>query len=148
MSMADVSGKRITVREARAEAIVRLGPEAAAVLAAGTAPKGDVLGTARLAGILAAKKTAELIPLCHPIPVDHAGVEAVLEGSDVRIITSVRTRAPTGVEMEAMTAAAVAALTVYDMLKSVSKGIVVGPVRLLSKSGGRSGDWRAADGPD
>ncbi len=142
----DVGGTPVTLRNARAEAVVSLGPEAARTLAAGTAPKGDVLAAARLAGIMAAKRTPGLIPLCHPIPLDHVAVEAEQRGEEVRIRASVRTRARTGVEMEAMTAAAVAALTVYDMLKSVTKGIVIGPVRLLAKSGGRSGHWSTRAG--
>ncbi len=141
--MADVSAKPITARWARAEAVVRLGPAVAAMLGSELrSAKGPVLETARLAGILAAKRTAELIPLCHPIPLDVVRVEAVLEGDTVRIVSSVRCRHTTGVEMEALTAAAVAALTVYDMCKSAGKGMEIVSVRLLEKKGGQSGDWR------
>lgn len=142
--MVDVSGKTDTPREAVAEALVRLPPEARAALKRGTA-KGDPLAVATLAGVMGAKRTADLIPLCHPIPLSGVDVrlEPVPEG--LRVLATARTTAATGVEMEALTAASVAALTVYDMLKSASKGIEIARVRLLSKTGGKSGDWRAEE---
>src|SRR5262249_3674596 len=142
--MVDVSAKDVTAREASAEAIVRLSPEAFAAARDGNAPKGDVLGTARIAGIMAAKKTAELIPLCHPIPLSKIDVEFEWLDDAVRITASVKTKAETGVEMEALTAASVAALTIYDMVKALDKGTTIEAVRLLAKSGGKSGTYRAA----
>ncbi len=147
--MVSVSGKSITVRTARAEAWVKVGAEIAAELRrSGSIAKGNVLETARMAGIMAAKRTSELIPMCHPLALDVVEVEAVLDGDRVRLETSVACEGKTGVEMEALTAAAVAALTVYDMVKSAGKGVEIGPVRLLEKTGGKSGTWRreAADG--
>jgi cyclic pyranopterin phosphate synthase len=140
--MVDVAGKLPTARMARAEASVWLGRRLAAQLRrTGAVAKGNVLETARLAGILGAKQTSQLIPLCHPLPLDVVEVRASVVGERVAIETVARTRAATGVEMEALTAAAVAALTVYDMCKAASKDIVIGPIRLLEKSGGRSGHW-------
>jgi cyclic pyranopterin phosphate synthase len=123
-----------------------MAPETAAAVAAGDAPKGDVLGTARIAGIQAAKRAGELIPLCHPLALDHVDVDAQLDASagTVTLTAEVRVTARTGVEMEAMTAAAVAALTVYDMVKGLERGVTVEDVRLIAKSGGRSGDWQRA----
>ena len=146
-SMVDVSEKSTTLREAEAEAIIVLSEEAFELVFAGKVKKGDVLATARIAGILAAKKTAELIPLCHPLALSHAGVEfsPSSDGRSVRIVTSVKTAGQTGVEMEALTAAAVAALTVYDMVKAVDKSAVIESVRLLTKSGGKSGNYSAAE---
>jgi cyclic pyranopterin phosphate synthase len=118
-----------------------MAPETAAALARGEAPKGDVLGTARIAGIQAAKRTAELVPLCHPLPLSFVDVQAELGDARVVLTAEARTSAQTGVEMEAMTAAAVAALTVYDMVKGLEREVAVGEVALLEKSGGRSGDW-------
>ncbi|MBN1825363.1 MAG: cyclic pyranopterin monophosphate synthase MoaC [Candidatus Eisenbacteria bacterium] len=142
--MVDLSGKEATDRYARAEATVRLGPETARLLAeTGAVAKGNVLETARIAGVMAAKRTPDLIPLCHPIPIDHVDVETTLDGERVRITCVVSSRSRTGVEMEAMTAAAAAALTVYDMCKSAGKGIVIETVRLLEKRGGKSGEWSA-----
>jgi cyclic pyranopterin phosphate synthase len=142
--MVDVSGKEATARTAAAEAIVRVGPELANLLRrSGATAKGPVLQTARIAGILAAKRTDQLIPLCHPIPLEHVSVEAALEGDAVRVTARAKTSAKTGVEMEALTAAAVAALTIYDMGKAVTKGIVIERVRLLDKTGGESGHWSA-----
>ncbi|MCE9522565.1 MAG: cyclic pyranopterin monophosphate synthase MoaC [Alphaproteobacteria bacterium] len=143
--MVDVSGKDTTVRTAMAEAIVRMKPETLALVLDGTAPKGDVLATARVAGIMAAKKTSELIPLCHPLPISGVTVacEPDEEGSLIRILASVKVAGPTGVEMEALTAASIAALTIYDMLKAVERGIVIESVRLISKDGGKSGSFRA-----
>lgn len=142
--MVDVSGKAPTMRTATAEAIVRVGDRVADLLRRdGTTAKGHVLETAQLAGIMAAKRTDQLVPLCHAIPIEHVSVHAALDNAVVRIEARAKTSAKTGVEMEALTAAAVAALTVYDMCKAVSKGIVIERVRLLEKTGGKSGDWRA-----
>jgi cyclic pyranopterin phosphate synthase len=143
-SMVDVGAKPATTRRAVARAVVRMSPATAAVVAAGDAPKGDVLGTARLAGIQAAKRTAELIPLCHPLGLDHVDVAAELDAAagTVTLTAEASLTARTGVEMEAMTAAAVAALTVYDMVKGLERGVAVEQVVLLEKSGGRSGAWR------
>lgn len=139
--MVDVGAKPATVRRAVAEAVVVLPPEAAARLDAG-APKGDAVQVAELAGIMAAKRTPELIPLAHPLPLTSVAVRGERQGDRVRFEASCGTTAPTGVEMEALTAASVAALTLYDMLKGASKGIVIETVRLLAKEGGRSGSWR------
>jgi cyclic pyranopterin monophosphate synthase len=143
--MVDVSDKPVTAREAMAEAVIVLSPEAYEAAKSGNASKGDVLGTARIAGIMAAKKTAELIPLCHPLPLAKADIdfEWLDERSALRIVARAKTEAQTGVEMEALTAAAIAALTVYDMVKAVDKGAVVETIRLLTKSGGKSGPYRA-----
>lgn len=145
--MVDVSEKAPTQRRAVAQAIVRLSPETAARLAAGDAPKGDVISVARIAGIQAAKRTAELIPLCHPLPLTFAAVEVEIETGAGRVIIAAETRTsgPTGVEMEALTAASVAALTVYDMVKGLERGASIEHVTLLEKSGGRSGHWRRCD---
>lgn len=145
--MVDVAGKPVTDRHAVARAVVRMSPATAAAVAAGDAPKGDVLGTARLAGIQAAKRTAELIPLCHTLPLSFAGIDAEVDAAvgTVTLTATARTTAQTGVEMEAMTAAAVAALTVYDMVKGLERGVDVGEVVLLEKAGGRSGLWRRGD---
>ena len=139
--MVDVGGKDVTDRRARARATVRMSAETAAAVARGDAPKGDVVGTARLAGIQAAKRTAELIPLCHPLPLSFVDVEAEIRETEVVLTAEARTSAQTGVEMEAMTAATVAALTVYDMVKGLERGVEVGPVSLLEKTGGKE-DWR------
>jgi cyclic pyranopterin phosphate synthase len=143
--MVDVSAKEASTREAQAEAIVVLSADAFAAVCGGTAPKGDVLAAARLAGIMAAKKTSELIPLCHPIALTQAAVE--IEQLPVRhalrIVASAKTKAETGVEMEALTAAAIAALTIYDMTKAIDRGAVIESVRLLAKSGGKSGSYAA-----
>jgi cyclic pyranopterin monophosphate synthase len=139
--MVDVGGKETTDRRAVARAVVRMSAETAATVARGDAPKGDVLGTARLAGIQAAKRTAELIPLCHPLPLSFVDVEAEVRDDGVALSAEARTSAQTGVEMEAMTACAVAALTVYDMVKGLERGVEVGPIQLVEKTGGRE-DWR------
>jgi cyclic pyranopterin phosphate synthase len=141
--MVDVATKAPSARRARARARVRMSPAAAAAVAAGDAPKGDVLGTARIAGIQAAKRTAELIPLCHPLPLDHVGVELDVDvaAGMVSIVAEAGVTARTGVEMEALTAATVAALTVYDMTKAIERGIEIVDVVLLAKTGGRS-DWQ------
>lgn len=138
--MVDVTAKPSTPRMARAEAFVRMKP--AVLEALPRNPKGDPLEVARIAGIQAAKRTADLIPLCHPLPLSHADVELRVEPRGVRIETSVSTTAQTGVEMEALTAAAVAALTVYDMTKALDKSITIERIRLLEKSGGKSGHYR------
>jgi cyclic pyranopterin phosphate synthase len=142
--MVDVGAKEVTPRRAVAHAVVRMGPQTAAAVAAGDAPKGDVLGTARIAGILAAKRTAELIPLCHPLPLDFVDVEAKVDADagEVTLTAEARVTARTGVEMEALTAAAVAALTVYDMVKGLDRGVEIASVHLLEKSGGRTGAWQ------
>jgi len=138
--MVDVSDKPVTRRTARAHAFVRIRPDVLAQLP--NNPKGNPLEIARIAGISAAKRTAELIPLCHPLPLTHADVEASVEETGVRILSAVSTTAPTGVEMEALTAVSVAALTVYDMMKALDKSIEVTDVYLLEKTGGKSGDYR------
>jgi cyclic pyranopterin phosphate synthase len=141
--MVDVSAKAVTARRARAEARLRMSPATAAVVAAGDAPKGDVLGTARLAGIGAAKRTWELIPLAHPLALDHVDVEATIDpgAGTITITAEAGTTARTGVEMEAMTAASVAALTVYDMVKGIERGVTIEAVELVMKEGGRSELW-------
>lgn len=138
--MVDVSEKRVTRRTARAHAFVKMRPDVLAKLLDN--PKGDPLEVARIAGISAAKKTSELIPLCHPLPLTHADVEVTIEAEGVRIEATVATAGPTGVEMEALTAAAVAALTVYDMTKALDKSIEIREIHLLEKTGGKSGDYR------
>jgi cyclic pyranopterin monophosphate synthase len=142
--MVDVGEKPATERRAVARAVVRVSAETAHAVQAGDAPKGDVVGVARIAGIQAAKRTAELIPLCHPLALTFVGVEGAIDVSDGRIVLTAeaRTTGPTGVEMEAMTAATVAALTVYDMVKGIERGAEIAEVVLLEKSGGRSGLWR------
>jgi len=141
--MVDVGAKDVTDRRAVARAVVRMAPQTAAAVAAGDAPKGDVLGVARIAGIQAAKRTGELIPLCHPIGLDHVDVDAIVDAQagTVTLTASAGVTAKTGIEMEAMTAAAVAALTVYDMVKGIERGVIIERVELLEKSGGRSGRW-------
>ena len=139
--MVDVGGKDETERIAKAEAIVAMSAEAAAAVERGDAPKGDVLGTARIAGIQAAKRAAELIPLAHPLPLTFADVQARVEGDRVVIEAEARTVGRTGVELEAMTAATIAALTVYDMVKGIERSVSVESVTLVEKSGGRSGTW-------
>jgi cyclic pyranopterin monophosphate synthase len=141
--MVDVGGKEVTDRRAVARAVVRMTSETAAAVARGDAPKGDVIGTARLAGIQAAKRTSELIPLCHPLPLSFVDVTAELREDSVVLSAEARTSAQTGVEMEALTAAAVAALTVYDMVKGIERGVQIGPIELLEKTGGKQ-DWRRA----
>ena len=146
--MVDVSGKAETVREATARGRVVMQPATLALITEGGIPKGDVLATARLAGIMAAKRTADLVPLCHPLPLSAVHVElrptdAVAAAPAVEIEATVRTTARTGVEMEALTAVSVAALTVYDMCKAVERGMRIEGIRLVAKSGGASGDYRA-----
>ena len=145
--MIDVGSKPETRRVARAEARVRMSPEVAGAVEAGDAPKGDVLGAARLAGIQAAKRTWELIPLAHPLPLDRADVEATVDTAEgvVVLTAEASVTARTGVEMEAMTACAVAALAVYDMVKGIERGVTIEGIALLEKSGGRSGEWRRGE---
>ncbi|MFL5893564.1 MAG: cyclic pyranopterin monophosphate synthase MoaC [Thermoleophilaceae bacterium] len=142
--MVDVGAKDVSDRRAVAEAVVAMSPAAAAAVVRGDAPKGDVVSTARIAGIQAAKRTAELIPLCHPLPLSFADVaiEIDADAGRLHIRAEARTSAQTGVEMEALTAASVAALTVYDMVKGIERGVVVESVRLLEKTGGKE-DWHA-----
>jgi cyclic pyranopterin phosphate synthase len=139
--MVDVGAKQVTDRRARARATVRMSADTAAAVVRGDAPKGDVIGTARIAGIQAAKRTAELIPLCHPLALSFVNVEAEVRETEVVLTAEARTTGQTGVEMEAMTAAAAAALTVYDMVKGLERGVEIAEVVLLEKSGGRH-DWR------
>jgi cyclic pyranopterin monophosphate synthase len=147
--MVDVGGKDVTDRRALARAVVRMSPATAAAVRDGDAPKGDVLGPARIAGIQAAKRTWELIPLCHLLPLSFADVTAEVDADagTVTLTAEARTTAQTGVEMEALTAASIAALTVYDMVKALEKGVAIEQVALLEKSGGRSGEWRSAGAP-
>jgi cyclic pyranopterin phosphate synthase len=142
--MVDVGSKNETEREAVAAGMVRMRRETLELLRAGDLTKGDVLGTARVAGIMAAKRTSELIPLCHPLLLDHVGIEFAYdeETPAVLITVTVRCRGRTGVEMEALTAASVAALTIYDMAKAVERGMVIEGIRLLEKRGGKSGEWK------
>ncbi|MFJ5488517.1 cyclic pyranopterin monophosphate synthase MoaC [Hansschlegelia beijingensis] len=144
-NMVDVGDKPATVREATAEGRVVMAPETLALILAGDAKKGDVLGTARIAGIMAAKRTHELIPLCHPLALSKVSVELTPDEAlpGVVVTAMARVTGPTGVEMEALTAVSVACLTVYDMTKAVDRGMRIEGVRLLAKSGGRSGDFRA-----
>lgn len=142
VAMVDTTGKTQTARRAVASARVLMSAETVAALRAGRTPKGDPLEAARIAGIMAAKRTAELIPLCHPLPLTHADVRAELRDDGVYLEAEASTNAQTGVEMEALTAAAVAALTVYDMCKAVEKGIRITDVRLEEKTGGKSGTWK------
>jgi len=146
--MVDVGAKPVTERRAVAEALIRMEPSTAAAVVAGDAPKGDVIGTARIAGIQAAKRTAELIPLCHPLPLSFVDVEIEVDAvaGTAAIRAEARTSAQTGVEMEAMTACSVAALTFYDMVKGLERGVEIAEVMLVEKSGGKSGTWRRGDG--
>ena len=141
--MVDVGAKAVTERRATARGMLLLSAETLALVRDGRTPKGDVLASARLAGIMAAKKTSELIPLAHPLPITHASVELAIEAKGIAIEATVATTAQTGVEMEALTAVSVAALTLYDMLKAVERGARITDVRLVAKSGGRSGEYRA-----
>jgi len=140
--MVDVGGKPVTDREAVARGAVTIAPAALRLIRAGRVKKGDPLQAARLAGILAAKRTAELIPLCHPLPLSSVEVELRPIRGGYQIEARVRTSAQTGVEMEALTAVAVAALTIYDMVKAADKGMVIGQIRLIRKSGGRTGTYQ------
>jgi len=141
--MVDTSGKPSTARIATAEAVIRMTPAARRALKAGSLKKGDALAAARIAGILAAKRTADLIPLCHPLALNDIDVAIEFSGRDaVRITCSASCSGPTGVEMEAMTGVSIAALTVYDMCKAMDRGITIESIRLLEKAGGASGRWR------
>lgn len=145
--MVDVGGKDVTPRRAAASARVRMSPETLEAIRRNSIAKGDVLGVARVAGILAAKKVDQLIPLAHPLPIEYAGVEFEFEEDALLVRAEVAVEARTGVEMEALAAAAVAALTVYDMAKSADRGMEITDLRLDRKSGGRSGDFRRSDHP-
>lgn len=142
--MVDVSAKPVTAREAVATGRIAMSPAALAAIRDGAAAKGDVLAAARIAGIMAAKKTAELIPLCHPLPLARVSVDLALDDTGLTATATAATDAKTGVEMEALTAVTIALLTVYDMAKAVDKGMTISGVRLVSKTGGKSGAWRAA----
>ena len=144
--MVDTSAKEVTARRAVASARVLMSPATIAAIRNHTTPKGDPLETARLAGVMAAKRTAELIPLCHPLPLTHVDVRAEVKDNGVFIEAEVSTKAQTGVEMEALTAASVAALTIYDMCKALDKSMTITDVRLELKTGGKSGDYRREQG--
>jgi len=139
--MVDVTDKAVTRREAKAQAVLITTPEVVAAIADGTLPKGEALGTARLAGIMGAKQTSNLIPLCHPLPLTKLAVDLEPADDRVRIVATAVTNGVTGVEMEALTAASVAALTLYDMIKAVDKHAVITDIHVLAKSGGKSGSW-------
>jgi cyclic pyranopterin phosphate synthase len=143
--MVDVAAKPVTQREAVAECSVRMAPDTVAAVRDSELAKGDALAVARVAGIMAAKRTPELIPLCHPLPISSVEVEFEVLDERVRVLATARVSGQTGVEMEALTAAAVAGLTLIDMVKGVEKGVYLENVRLLSKSGGKSGDWRRTE---
>jgi len=145
--MVDVSAKDTTEREASAEAVIVLSDEAYEAVVSGSGPKGDVFAAARIAGIMAAKKTSDLIPLCHPIALTKAGVdfEPMLERKAIRITASAKTIGQTGVEMEALTAVSVACLAIYDMAKAIERGMRIEGIRVVEKSGGESGHYRAKD---
>lgn len=143
--MVDVSAKAETSREATAEAVLSTRSDVIERIFAAELPKGDALPTARIAGIMASKRTPDLIPLCHPLPLAKASVDFERRTESVRLLATVRTRGATGVEMEALTAVSVAALTLYDMIKAVDKHAEIGGIRVLAKSGGKSGDWTRED---
>lgn len=143
--MVDVSGKADSLREAVAEGRITMTAEALNAIREGSAKKGDVLATARIAGIMAAKKTSELIPLCHPLMLSKISVDFAFEQQGIRATALVRLSGQTGVEMEALTAVSVALLTVYDMAKALDKNMIMGDIRLLTKTGGKSGDWKRAE---
>ncbi len=143
--MVDVSGKSATARSATARSVVRLSPGAFELLSASRNAKGEVLNTARVAGVLAAKRCADLIPMCHSLPLDFVGIDFESDAATgtIAVLATCRTRYTTGVEMEAMTACSIAALTIYDMCKAADKGIIIEQTRLLEKTGGKSGTWTA-----
>ncbi len=141
--MVDISAKPATRREAVAEGVIHIGPDALAAIRSATVKKGDVLATARIAGIMAAKRTADLIPLCHPLPIDAVSLDLAIEDGLIRATATVATTHGTGVEMEALTAVTTALLTVYDMAKALDRAMRIDGIRLLKKSGGRSGDYVA-----
>jgi cyclic pyranopterin monophosphate synthase len=140
--MVDVSHKAQSARQAVASCLVKMSAETVAAIRARRSPKGDPFEVARIAGILGAKQTSTLIPLCHPLPISHADVDLDIQDDGIHISATVSTQAPTGVEMEALTAVSIAALTIYDMCKAIEKGIVITEIRLESKTGGKSGDWQ------
>lgn len=140
--MVDVSAKAVTRREAVATGQIAMSAAALDAMRAGTLAKGDALAVARIAGIMAAKRTAELIPLCHPLPIASVTVDLIFAGAGIDCTASVATTSQTGVEMEALTAVSVALLTLYDMAKAIDRGMTIGPIQLIAKTGGRSGDWR------
>ena len=142
--MVDVGGKPATARGAVASGVITMSADALAAIRAGNAPKGDVLGTARIAGIMAAKRTGELIPLCHPLGLEAVTIDFTYEEAAIRATATASLTGKTGVEIEAMTATSIALLTIYDMAKAIDKGMVIGEVRLIAKTGGKSGDWKAA----
>jgi cyclic pyranopterin phosphate synthase len=144
--MVDVGGKPATARRAVASGRITMSAEALAAIREGNAPKGDVLSAARLAGIMAAKRTGDLIPLCHPLGLEAVSVEFAYEANGIRATATASLTGKTGVEMEAMTAVSLALLTIYDMAKAIDKGMVISDIRLIAKSGGKSGDWKAAEG--
>ena len=144
--MVDVGGKPATARQAVATGRIIMTPAALAMVRDATAKKGDVLAVARIAGIMAAKRTADLIPLCHPLPLSRVALDLDLHDDGVTVTATCATTGQTGVEMEALTATSVALLTIYDMVKAVDRAMVIGDVRLLAKRGGKSGDWNATDG--
>ncbi len=147
--MVDVGGKPATARRAVASGRITMTPEALAAIREGNAPKGDVLSAARIAGIMAAKRTGELIPLCHPLGLESVNIDFEYEDTAIRAVAAASLTGRTGVEMEAMVAVSVALLTIYDMAKAIDKGMVIGAVRLIEKTGGKSGDWQAPElGPE
>jgi cyclic pyranopterin monophosphate synthase len=141
--MVDVGGKQPTARSAMAGGLIRMSPQALTAIRDGSGPKGDVLAAARIAGIMAAKRTGDLIPLCHPLALDAVTVDFVFEDDAIAVTARASLTGKTGVEMEAMTATSIALLTIYDMAKAIDKGMVIEAVRLLEKTGGKSGTWRA-----
>jgi len=141
--MVDVSGKAVTARQAMATGRIDMSAPAAAAIREGTALKGDVLAVARVAGIMAAKRTSELIPLCHPLPLTRVAIDLAVDETGVTATATAATEGKTGVEMEALTAVSVTLLTIYDMAKAIDKSMTIGGVRLLTKTGGKSGDWKA-----
>lgn len=143
--MVDVGGKQVTLRKAQAQGRIRMQPDTLKRIIDGTHKKGDVLGVARIAGIMAAKKTSDLVPLCHPIALTHVEIDLAADAPTASVVcrASVETRGVTGVEMEALNAVQVSLLTIYDMCKAIDRGMVISDIALLSKSGGRSGDWRS-----
>ena len=145
--MVDVGDKAVTQRTAVCEGVIEMLPETLALIMAGNHKKGDVLGIARIAGIMASKKTADLIPLCHPLPLTHVEIQLQVQPEQLRVhcLTTVKTNGQTGVEMEALMATQIALLTIYDMCKAVDRGMVIQSVRLLEKSGGKSGHWKIAE---
>ncbi len=149
--MVDVGGKPATARRAVASGRIAMSAEALAAIRAGNTPKGDVLGAARIAGIMAAKRTGELIPLCHPLGLEAVTIDFAYEEADdsraIRVTATASLTGKTGVEMEAMTAVSIALLTIYDMAKAIDKGMVISEVRLIAKTGGKSGDWTAPEPP-